>query len=107
MLTATRTATDRAGGGVSSWPGIASEGRRRFRSPMPGHPRLSWAVKAKTWMPGTTSPGMTSQMAKPDFAALPLQFVACGLAVNPASFDGKLRVSEAARQSAFVHALLN
>ncbi len=37
----------------------SSEGRRRFRSPMPGHPRLSGCQTAKTWMPGTR-PGMTA-----------------------------------------------
>jgi hypothetical protein len=49
-----------------------SEGRHRFRSPMPGHPRLSYLSEAKTWMPGIADkltqsaqgrllrPGMTS-----------------------------------------------
>src|SRR5713226_5193007 len=37
-----------------------SEGRRRFRSPMPGHPRSSCRRAVKTWMPGTR-PGMTAR----------------------------------------------
>ena len=44
----------------SSWPGIMSEGRRRLRSLMPGHPRLG-LMKGKTWMPGTR-PGMTNSL---------------------------------------------
>jgi hypothetical protein len=38
--------------------------RRRFRSPMPGHPRLRYQWQCKTWMPGTLG-------AKTRFALLP------------------------------------
>ena len=48
-----------------AWP---SEGRRRFRSPMPGHPRPGRRDTVATWMPGT-SPGMTLQGHAADYSA--------------------------------------
>jgi hypothetical protein len=39
----------------------SSKERRRFRSPMPGHPRL-WLTGSKTWMPATSA-GMTNSAA--------------------------------------------
>jgi hypothetical protein len=75
---------------------------RHGRACCPGHPRPSWADKTKSWMPGT-SPGMTSQLAKPGFTALllsqTLRMLSCVASCASEIFRGEARQDDTTGKS--------